>query len=88
MKKIAFLLALLLFLTIVGHAQAIKPHRTKKDTVRPSKNQTNPTVVKGRKARMRLQQHQIKQHKKQLKEVDSVQKKLDKELHKTAQQKP
>ena len=41
------------------------------------------TFGKDRKARMRLQLQQIKKHKNQLKEVDSVQKKLDKETRKS-----
>ncbi|HZY38081.1 MAG TPA: hypothetical protein VFE53_15605 [Mucilaginibacter sp.] len=88
MKKIALLLALLSFLNVAGHAQATTSHPTKKDTSRSAKSKKKPAVVKGREARRRLQQQQIKQHKKQLKEVDSVQKELDKELHKTQQQKP
>ena len=82
MKKIVLLLVLLSLLNFAGSAQTII-HPVKKDTVQPVKTKKKPVVVKGRKARMRLQLQQIKQHKKQLKEVDSIQKELNKELHKT-----
>ena len=54
-----------------------------KDTVRKPKKIYKQHVVRGRQARMRLQLKQIKYHEKQIKEVDSVQKELDKEEHKS-----
>jgi len=84
MKKIALLL-LLLPLMAFAPAQT-KTHPAKKDTVRAINRKNKPVVVEGRKARMRLQLQQIRQHKKPLKEVDSVHSELDKELHKPDQQ--
>ncbi len=85
MKKTILLLTLLSLLILAGSAQTIT-HPAKKDTARAVKSKKKHAVVNGREARMRLQLQQIKQHKKQLKKVDSVRKELNKELHRTDQQ--
>ena len=54
-----------------------------KDTARKSPKKYHQYVVHGREARMRLQLRQIKYHEKQIKKVDSVQKELDREEHKS-----
>jgi len=83
MKKIVFILTLFCLVNIAAAAQTTPAPQPKKDTAKVAKKPSKPHVVKGRKARMRLQQEQIRRHRKELREVDSVQKKLDKELHKS-----
>ena len=83
MKKIVYFLALFTSISFAATPQTKKPPQEKKDTIRSAKQPPHPHVVKGRKARMRLQLQQIKRHKKQLKEVDSVQREPDKETHKS-----
>jgi hypothetical protein len=85
MKKIVFILTLFCLVNIAAAVQTTPAPQPKKDTAKATKTPSKPHVVKGRKFRMRLQQEQIKRHKKGLKEVDSVQKKLNKELHKPNQ---
>jgi len=82
MKKTAFVIVLLsvMCLTLSAIPQQAHPVKSKRDTVRNVKNQPKPKVVKGRRARMRLQEKQIKHHEKQSKKVDSAQKKLNREL--------
>lgn len=83
MKKIVWLLTLFSVLNFAGLAQT-KIHHAKRDTVM-LKSKKKQVVAKGREARMRLQLKQIKQHKKQQKEVDSIQKELNRERHKPNQ---
>ena len=77
------MLALLSLINFAVLAQTKKAPQPKKDTVHSAKHPPKSHVVNGRKARMHLQLRQIKRHKKQLKEVDSVQKELDKETRKS-----
>jgi len=83
MKKIVLVLVLFCLGCLITMAQNKPANRQKKDTAKVIKKPYKPHLVKGRKARMRLQLEQIKKHKNQLKEVDSVQKKLDKETRKS-----
>ena len=82
MKQVIVMLALMLLTGIPAPAQTTNKHQVKKDTTK-SRRPAAQHVVKGRRARMRLQEHQIKQHEKGWKQVDSVQKRLDEELHKS-----
>ncbi len=83
MKKIIFILVLFCLANFAAIAQTKPAPHPKKDTAKETKKPPMPHVVKGRRARMRLQQQQIKKHEKEWKKIDSVQKKLDKELHKS-----
>ncbi|MDR3697080.1 hypothetical protein [Mucilaginibacter sp.] len=82
MKKINFFIALLsvICITVFAIPQQVHPVKPKRDTVRDIKRLPKPKAVKGRKARMRLQLKQIKQHQKQFDKIDSAQKKLNREL--------
>ncbi|MBB3056678.1 hypothetical protein [Mucilaginibacter gotjawali] len=81
MKKTTFIIALLsvMYVSVLAIPQ-VHPVKPKRDTVHNIKNQPKPKIVKGRKARMRLQEKQIKNHEKQFKKIDSAQKKLNGEL--------
>ena len=83
MKKTTFIIALLsvIYITVSAIPQQAHPVKPKRDTVRDIKRLPKPKAVKGRKARMRLQEKQIKNHEKQFKKIDSAQKKLNRELH-------
>jgi hypothetical protein len=83
MKKLVFIAAFYLFISTAVMANVSHTSDAAKDTVRKQKKPVQPHVVHGRAARMRLQQQQIKRHKKEWKKADSVQKELDKETHKS-----
>jgi len=70
----------LMYLTVFAIPQQVHPVKAKRDTVRDIQHQPKRKVVKGRKARQRLQKKQIKYHEKQFKKVDSAPKKLSREL--------
>lgn len=82
MRKIYFLIVLLsvICIAVLAIPKQAHPVKPKRDTARDIKRLPKPKVVMGRKARMRLQLKQIKQHQKQFKKVDSSQKKLNREL--------
>jgi len=84
MKKTALLIALLsaMYLTVFAIPKQTHPVKPKRDTVRDIQRVPKRKVVKGRKARMRLQQKQIRFHEKQLKKIDSAQIKLSREQQK------
>jgi hypothetical protein len=84
MKKTAFIVSLFAVIHLNGFAipQQAHPVKQKRDTTGDINNQPKPKYIKGRAARMRLQEKQIRYHDKQLKKVDSVQKKLNRELPK------
>jgi hypothetical protein len=84
MKKTVFIVALFSVIYLAGFAipQQAHPVKQKRDTTRDINNQPKPKYIKGRAARMRLQEKQIRYHDKQLKKVDSAQKKLNRELQK------
>ena len=76
-------MALFCLVNFAAVAQTTPAPQQKKDTTKVAKKSSKPHVVKGRRARMRMQLQQIKKHEKEWKKVDSVQKKLDKEEHKS-----
>jgi hypothetical protein len=82
MKKIIYLIAVLTVFSTAGIARSKTFTRQSPDSTRHAKPPM-PHVVKGRKARMRLQLQQIKKHEKEWKKIDSVQNELDKETRKT-----
>jgi hypothetical protein len=83
MKTLIFIVAFCAFMSTSVMANAGHISVAAKDTVHKQKKPPQPHVVHGRQARMRLQLKQIKYHEKQIKKVDSVQKELDKETHKS-----
>jgi hypothetical protein len=83
MKNLVLILAFCAFIGTAAKANTSHTIVTKSDTVRKQKKTSQPHIVHGRQARMRLQMRQIKYHEKQIKKVDSVQKELDKETHKS-----
>jgi len=83
MKKLVLIIALCALISTNVRANQSQHVTSGKDTVRNQKKTSQPHVIHGRAARMRLQRRQIKKHEKEWKKLDSVQKKLDKETHKS-----
>jgi hypothetical protein len=83
MKSLLSVTAVCVVMSIAVMAKTGHSQVAAKDTVRKQKNPPPRHIVHGRAARMRLQLKQIKYHDKQLKKVDSAQKELDKETHKS-----
>jgi hypothetical protein len=79
MKKLAAIITLCTIMHFTVFSKTHIGETVKSDTIRDIKNQRKPKVVTSRAQRVRMQEHQIKVHDKQLKKVHAAQRKMKKE---------